>query len=73
MVQKRDLVPDSPVLHRQIRIEMGRAPEPSAAMIDSRSVKTTKLAESRSFDGNKPIKGHKRHLAIDISGIPLIV
>ena len=52
---------------------MGRAPELSAAMIDSQSVKTTELADSRGFDGNKRIKGHKRHVAVDISGIPLMV
>ena len=34
-------------------------------MIDSLSVKTTELAESRGIDGNKRIKGHKRHLAYD--------
>ena len=42
-------------------------------MIDSQSVKTTELADSRGFDGNKRIKGHKRHVAVDISGIPLMV
>ena len=60
-------------LHRKTRINAGKDPEPSAAMIDSRSVKTTELAETRGFDGYKRIKGHKRHAVVDTSGIPLAV
>jgi len=50
-------------LHQQTRIAAGRNPEPSVAMVDSQSVKTTELAETRGFDGHKRIKGHKRHIA----------
>ena len=58
-------------LHRKTRINAGKDPEPSAAMIDSQSVRTTELAETRGFDGYKKIKGHKRHAVVDTLGIPL--
>jgi putative transposase len=60
-------------LHQETRINAGKDPEPTVAMIDSQSVKTTELAESRGFDGHKKIKGHKRHVAADTLGIPLVV
>ncbi len=60
-------------LHQETRINAGKNPGPSAAMIDSQSVKTTELAQTRGFDGNKKIKGHKRHGAVDTLGIPLMV
>ena len=34
-------------------------------MIDSQSIKTTELPESRGFDGNKRIKVHKWHLVYE--------
>ena len=58
-------------LHRKTGINAGKDPESSAAMIDSRSVRTTEPAETRGFDGYKRIKGHKRHAVVDTSGIPL--
>jgi len=48
-------------------------PEPSAAMIDTQSVKTSQMAESRGFDGNKKVKGRKRHVVVDTMGFPLVV
>lgn len=60
-------------LHQEARVDAGKEPEPTAAMIDSQSVKTTELAETRGFDGHKKIKGHKRHIAVDTLGIPLAV
>ena len=60
-------------LHQKTRINAGKDPEPTVAMIDSQSVRTTELAETRGFDGHKKIKGHKRHVAADTLGIPLVV
>jgi len=60
-------------IHSDLREQSGRAPEPSAALIDTQSVKTSQMAESRGFDGNKKIKGRKRHIAVDTMGFPLVV
>ena len=45
-------------LHEQIRCDIGKAPSPTVAIIDSQSVKTTELANSRGFDAHKKVKSH---------------
>lgn len=60
-------------IHQLIRELSGRNPEPSAAMIDSQSVKTSQMADTRGFDGNKKVKGRKRHIVVDTLGFPLLV
>ena len=50
------------------RAEAGRGPEPTAAIIDSQSVKTTE-----SYDGGKKVVGRKRHIAVDVEGSPIVV
>ena len=45
----------------------------TVAIIDSQSVKTTELANSRGFDAHKKVKGRKRHIVTDAIGIPLRV
>ena len=60
-------------LHEQTRRDVGKEPSPTAAVIDSQSVKTTELAATRGFDGHKRVKGRKRHLVTDTIGIPLMV
>ena len=61
------------ILHQQLREHIGKEPEPTAAIIDSQSVRTSKLAETRGFDGNKKVSGRKRHVAADTLGFPLTV
>jgi putative transposase len=60
-------------IHTDLRQDQGKNAEPSAAMIDSQSVKASQMADTRGFDGNKKVKGRKRHMVTDTLGFPLIV
>lgn len=56
------------------RERVGKEPDPSAAIMDSQSVKTVEESASISgFDTHKHIKGRKRHLLVDTLGLPLSV
>jgi transposase len=59
-------------LRAQVRVEAGREPTPSAASIDSQSVKTTEVGGEHGYDGGKKINGRKRHVCVDTLGLLLV-
>lgn len=59
------------VLRRNLRKKVGRNVEPSAAVIDSQSIKTTERGGLHGYDGGKKISGRKRHLLVDTVGLLL--
>src|SRR5262249_10206452 len=60
-----------------LRVELpqaqGREAEPSAAIIDSQSVKTTEVADERGSDAGQQINGRKRHALVDPLGLLLCI
>lgn len=60
-------------LRQQVRREEEREPTPSAAIIDSQSVKTTEQGGERGFDAGKKVNGRKRHILVDTIGLLLMV
>jgi transposase len=63
------------VLRDQLRRRAGRRAEPTAAVIDSQSVRAAETVgrASRGWDAAKKVGGRKRHIAVDTLGLLLLV
>jgi putative transposase len=59
-------------IRERLRVRLKKNPQPSAAIVDSQSVRTTGVGgEERGYDGGKKIEGRKRHLLVDTEGFVL--
>lgn len=60
-------------LRALVRISEGRDPDPSAAVLDAQSIKSSEGGQSRGFDMGKKTTGRKRHVVVDTLGLILVV
>jgi putative transposase len=60
-------------LRQRVRVAAGKEAAPSAAIIDSQTVKGSEVGGERGYDGGKKINGVKRHIVVDTLGLLIVV
>lgn len=60
-------------LREALRQKQGRHKQPSAAILDSQSVKSVEGGEERGYDKHKNVWGRKRHVVVDTLGLVMLV
>jgi putative transposase len=60
-------------LRRQVRVAAGREADPSGGVIDTQTAETHHQGADSDVDGNKNVKGRKRHTVVDTLGLLLAV
>jgi transposase len=60
-------------LRRQVREAAGRDPEPSAAVLDAQTIKSSDGGEARGYDAGKRTTGRKRHVLVDTMGLLVVM
>lgn len=60
-------------LRAQWRQRQGKDPNPTAAVLDTQSIKTSAQGGPKGYDAGKKVKGRKRHLMVDLMGLLLAV
>lgn len=60
-------------LREKVRKVAGKKSTPTAAIVDSQSIRTAEGGEERGYDAGKKITGRKRHIAVDTLGMILVI
>jgi transposase len=62
-------------LREQVRVAEGRTPQPTAALIDSQSIRGAETVgrAARGYDPAKHVNGRKRHIVVDTTGLLLAI
>lgn len=61
------------LLRGEVRVAVGKRRQPTAAILDSQTVRSADQAGERGYDGAKKTKGIKRHILVDTLGLVLAV